>query len=121
MPYRVRVGDVRGNGEVYTGDVPDELVDDAMIDSGAVEWYEDPGTADITDASAEDAGPSESTAPETPSEDAAEAAPAASDPDWEKVDDIKVLRKAAKDAGINSFGKGKDELRELLKAKAGES
>lgn len=90
--------------------VPD--ADEAMIEVGAVEWV-DSGAPDIPEVPATDDGTSPGAPEETAPEEDAEAAPAPSDPDLDAMD-IKSLREAAKAAGVNSFGKSKAELRELL-------
>jgi len=116
MPYIVKVGDVISGGERYPiGTVlPDGIGDEAMVSAGAVELVEDPGASDIPEVPAEDDGPSPSTDEETAPEEDAEAAPAPSEPDIDAMD-FAALRDAAKAAGINSFGKSADTLRDELR------
>ena len=88
-PYIVKTGVYSAGTHYGPGDqLPDGIGDEAMVEAGALEWAD------------EDAAP----APSEPSD--------ALDLD---VMDFAALRKAAKAAGLNAFGKSADALRDELR------
>lgn len=86
MPYFVKVGEVRSGSDRYGigAELPPGIGDEAMVEAGAIEWRE-----------------------------AAESKAEPPAPDLD-VMDMKQLRAVAKAAGVNSFGKSREDLLELL-------
>lgn len=107
-PYIVTTGVYSAGTRYGPGAVlPDGIGDEAMALAGAIEWHGDALPAQSVEGLAEFLGVA---APD-------EAAPALSEPDLDAMD-FAALREAAKAAGINSFGKSADALRDELKGGA---